>query len=592
MRAAAEKAKSRLILTNSSCTRKGAVIVLVFLLAFLAEGAAQSFCHLAKPVGTAYTDTITKPGTYYYSAWTYDLPMDVYFITDEVTCAPEVWTDLTCTPGQYNDPNIRELIRDTVKYGISVPMRLNCEPLWVDSISAYVYHIKLGKSYRNRLKLVGVDYNVQAYVKVVLPCGGVAHMEQDTSSQACFNDARRMALTDSTHVLANDSLSTYIFPYKDWLGEADSVALYWEGNAPARIWVAGDNCEFQTDVQHVWDYYDVAANGEVHLSKSMLSNAVNSGTQDTAGYLFAKIVSVEEGRLFSRPLVPELQGATLLQIGKTVHVDVAEEAFYCFPHEWESVEWVANTRKLVTMYLHASPEEEPVDSFKFDLQDSVRRVLTWSKPEMKLLRAHATGPLFFVRLDCSRNEFSFTPRSLENSGACVPKAIRLRSGVPQNAGKDLIFALYYPDWEGYPMEISWTNSDAGILQNFFIADTCEFTLRYSTNATKKRCVYYKQTARGSDVLKIDSATIAGWKERVTPEGFFYVRMTTGGTIIFTTAKPAETDPEGDDPEIPTAVENVQGDNVQSTKVIENGQLYLMYKGTMYNVQGMKVVSEK
>ena len=42
------------------------------------------------------------------------------------------------------------------------------------------------------------------------------------------------------------------------------------------------------------------------------------------------------------------------------------------------------------------------------------------------------------------------------------------------------------------------------------------------------------------------------------------------------------------PKMPTAVENVQGDNVQSTKVIENGQLYLMYKGTKYNVQG-KVV---
>lgn len=42
------------------------------------------------------------------------------------------------------------------------------------------------------------------------------------------------------------------------------------------------------------------------------------------------------------------------------------------------------------------------------------------------------------------------------------------------------------------------------------------------------------------------------------------------------------------PKMPTAVENVQRDNVQSTKVIENGQLYLMYKGTKYNVQG-KVV---
>ena len=39
------------------------------------------------------------------------------------------------------------------------------------------------------------------------------------------------------------------------------------------------------------------------------------------------------------------------------------------------------------------------------------------------------------------------------------------------------------------------------------------------------------------------------------------------------------------PKMPTAVENVQGDNVQSTKVIENGQLYIIKNGVKYNAQG-------
>ncbi len=30
---------------------------------------------------------------------------------------------------------------------------------------------------------------------------------------------------------------------------------------------------------------------------------------------------------------------------------------------------------------------------------------------------------------------------------------------------------------------------------------------------------------------------------------------------------------------------VQGDDVQCTKVLRDGQIYIMYKGTMYNVQG-------
>lgn len=42
------------------------------------------------------------------------------------------------------------------------------------------------------------------------------------------------------------------------------------------------------------------------------------------------------------------------------------------------------------------------------------------------------------------------------------------------------------------------------------------------------------------------------------------------------------------PQVATGVEDVQGDNVQATKVLINGQLYIMYNGTMYNVQGQLV----
>jgi len=40
--------------------------------------------------------------------------------------------------------------------------------------------------------------------------------------------------------------------------------------------------------------------------------------------------------------------------------------------------------------------------------------------------------------------------------------------------------------------------------------------------------------------------------------------------------------------VPTSVVNVQEDKVQTTKVIENGQLYILYNGTKYNVQGARL----
>ena len=41
-------------------------------------------------------------------------------------------------------------------------------------------------------------------------------------------------------------------------------------------------------------------------------------------------------------------------------------------------------------------------------------------------------------------------------------------------------------------------------------------------------------------------------------------------------------------QVATGVENVQGDNVQSTKVLENGVLYIIKNGVRYNAQGQKV----
>ena len=553
---------------------------------------AQSFCHLVQDVGTYYRDTLPAGGTYYFSAQTFDLPMEVSFTSLDPECsqAPQIWADLTCTPGYYSDPNMQELIQDTAKYGLSVPMSVTCETDIIDG--HYVYHMNVGKSYRNKLQLVGIDYSVPAYIKIILPCTCVALFEQDTSSTACFNDARRMRLVDSTQVLAYDTLSTYIFPYKDWLKEADSVALYWDGPADARIWVAGDECEFKADVQHTWDFYDIPANGEYHLSKSMMQNAAENGTQDTAGFLYAHVVCPEEGQLFTRPLTPNLHGATLFRYNQAQKVTIADSTYYCFPKDWTSVEWNANTRKIVKAYLYAMPNTNPVDSFKFDLQDSTRRVLHWTKQEMNALRSKASDPLLYVRFTCSREEVAITPFEL-NEDACLGNTVRVHSGVSLTTGKNHVYRFYYEDWTGYPMEIEWTTSDASKLQNLFIADICSFETNYRNSNTKNHTAYYFQTARGGQTWTVDSTTIAGWEIKLPPlDGYYYVRTTADGTITFTTTKPEEQDPKGDDPEDidpgPTTGMSAQEVTVVYKKILYNGQILIIRDGKAYSITGQAI----
>lgn len=549
---------------------------------------AQSFCHLVQDIASHYEDTIEAAGTYYYSANTDSLPMDLYFISTDPTCAtpPELWFDLTCTPGVYSDPNIRELLQDTAKYGISVPMKLNSETEWVDSIQAFVHHLKLGKSYRNRLKLVGINYNVRAYVKVVVPCAGIAKIEQDTSSMACYNEARRVSLPDSTRVLANDSLNTYIFPYKDWIAQADSVALHWDGEQPVRIWIEGNECDFMTDVMHAWDYYDIPAGGEYHLSRIAMENALRSGTQDTTGFFYAKIFSSDEGRIFTRPLIPETKGATMLQFDSTYQVSAGENSFFCFPVTWESTKWVAQTRKKVTLYLHTSPELAPVDSFSFDLEDDKRRVLFWSKPEMALIKPRAVGQLLFVRFRSSA-DIEFAPLALSELSHCANISSRLRPGVEYPCSRDYIYGLYYSDWEGYPMEIQWIAPTPTTLLQFFIGDTCGFAPDNRQSSTLEHRVYYKQTARGGrQTWTIDSATVDGWKSRVSVDGYLYFRMTAGGTITFITTKPEEEEPE----DTPTGWFYVEPET-EYRKVIHNGQIYILRGGKTYTITGQSVKIE-
>lgn len=561
---------------------------------------AQSFCNKVQAVGTYYEDTIETPGTYYFSAMTFDLPMDVSFTSLDPNCSevPQIWADLTCTPGIYSDPNIQALVKDTVKYGVSVPMSITCQTDTIDG--HYVHHLKLGKSYKNKLQLVGVDYSVPAYVKVILPCGGVAHMEQDTSSQACINDARRIALTDGTRVLANDSLSTYILPFKTWLTGADSVALSWEGPEPAHIWLNGNNCEFEIDVQHSWDNFIIPANGEVHLPKDYLNLGVKE-VQDTAGYLFAKIFSAEEGTFSSRPLVPETKGATLLNYDSIQHVTIADRAFFCFPKAWTDIEWVANTRRVVKLFLHSSPELAPVDSFYFDLQDTtIRRVLQWTKPEMNLLRTYASSELLFVRFECS-GDFTFTPYELTESSSCLNSAIRVRSGQPIECAKDKLFGLKYDEWKDYPMEIRWETPEASNLQNLYFLDTCKLTIKptwtQTSYSTKVRTVYYKQTQRGGETWMIDSATIAGWIAKRPPvDGFYYIQMLGTGTLTITNARPAEQDPDDGlplDPEIPDVPTSIDQQEVilPCRKILHNGQILIIRAGKAYTITGQTVKIE-
>ncbi len=68
----------------------------------------------------------------------------------------------------------------------------------------------------------------------------------------------------------------------------------------------------------------------------------------------------------------------------------------------------------------------------------------------------------------------------------------------------------------------------------------------------------------------------------------WIRIYQRGDANESFVSPAASDAIEPEPENWLGIENVQSDKGQCTKVIENGVLYLMYKGTRYNVQGQRV----
>ena len=190
---------------------------------------------------------------------------------------------------------------------------------------------------------------------------------------------------------------------------------------------------------------------------------------------------------------------------------------------------------------------------------------------------------------------TITPFELSDE-ACLSNTVRVHSGVSLATGKNYVYRFYYEDWKDYPMEIEWTTSDASKLQNLFIADICSFETNYRNSNTKNHTAYYFQTARGGQTWTVDSATVAGWETKLPPlDGYYYIRTTADGIITFTTTKPEEQDPEGDDPEdgpeeggITTGWWIVKPET-ECKKIMHNGQIYIMRGGKTYSITGQVVM---
>ena len=123
-------------------------------------------CEDPIPVDSNYVGSISGPCELWYTAWTYDLPLNVHFIPANANSmySPEVIVDFTCVPGYYADPKLDSLINLVDAYDVSFPIEFLCD--YVEKDGKVEWDLSVNKSYREQLAEFGIPYNVQAFIKV------------------------------------------------------------------------------------------------------------------------------------------------------------------------------------------------------------------------------------------------------------------------------------------------------------------------------------------------------------------------------------------------------------------------------------------
>ena len=510
-------------------------------------------CNDPIPLGKDYSAEITKTGTVYYSANTFDLPLAVYFKTSTPNQPPLVEMDFTCTPGVYLDSILCSLFcKKEGGGGIEFDMPHKPE-LKVTTLEdgSFAYYIAMGKTYRDLLLQVGIDYNVVVHIKVTYKSTGTMTMSPDAFGN-CMDGYKFMHIGDTIHVHADDISRHVVVPYIQWM--EDSIRYVWDGTAPIQLSVATE-CEFDPDDNRnpkIANFEELQPKDTFKLTSQDLKRYVNSGEfTSEAGMFFAKWHSAGTGvlKLERVPQAPPRGGATLLRYNKATEVVPSDTLVktYAIPFTWtDTIKFITPTDHVFKMYIGTDPDflpQQAIASYQF-LRRENGHWLGLFADEMKELWKKTHEQYLYVKIWCTEKT-TITPLHWSTS-TCLADNHTVYL-PPQNASITIdrrdsrIFRLYYPQWKGGDIKFQFSKTQEC---KVIVADTCKIS---GTN-TSASSVIASKSLKNKNVYSFTVDEIENWEPRVVDEdGFIYLRLYTdvsgGGVVTLTTTAPEEEDPK-------------------------------------------------
>ena len=510
-------------------------LVVVFLaVAMMAQTGLT--CQDAIPVDSNYVGAVDGPCELWYTAYTYDLPLNVYFLPDAENSpyGPDVYVDFTCETGKYEDPNIADLVTSVTGFGYDLPLEFMCNDVIREGRRAY--DLNIGKFYRDQLTEFGINYNVQAFVRVTYHEGGRISFRPDTLFKNCMENSHYIELGDTLNIEADDSQSVFVAALPDW--KKDSIRFVWDGAEPLRMFFATTECNFtpSTTNDYVYKYYDIVAGTPLKMYSDEMSTDIDASKD--GGIFYVKMISASAGRLIVEkiPMDPPAGNATLLDYDQSVDVVANDEAIFAFKKTWRQA----------TAFVGAEEFEMQVsNSHLFDASASGAFVSTYNSSslnnvhmvgftsaEMKTLTAKAKDNYLYVRFVVSAAN-TLTPQYWDIS-ECIDNTSMITPNVSFSAAKggSAIYRFAYSDIKGYDLAIQWGASSKMYM---YIGDTCSFAM-----SSDDPHVIYEEYYSRKGTLTVEAATVLSWEEHVDAEGYLYARFDPSrtGSVTFTLSEPA------------------------------------------------------
>ena len=521
-----------------------ALTVVLMATTAVAQTTLGQSCDNPIPVNKSYSSHVdVDPNVGYkevwYTAWSYDLPMHVYFSPDSMNSVwgPEVEIDFSCTTGDYSfDHKLDSVIKILKTMNVELPVGFLCEE--VSRNGKVEWDLSIDEKYRDQLTEFGLTHNVQAFVKVIYTESGSVSLTPDTTFQSCIEHGHYAQLGDTIDIAANDSNKMIVLPYSEW--KNDSIRFVWIGDKSARVWVAEDECRF-TPVEgsgYVKAKYDIDKDTPKKLYTADMQSAIDNWIG--AGIFYAKVLSEGAGQLvIERIPLGEIQGdAILLKHGEPVNLQANDNRVFCFPKGWKSTEFLANTQYLMDMHVSNTSEFEignanVITKYAFS-KDGDNRQLQLSTADISALGASSSDDYVYVRFQCN-SATTLTP-SLWNVSSCIDNTILVTSGqtFSVSANSKSVYRLVYDDWKNYDFTMEWTGTKS-LTATF--ASYCSFT----TTATD---FLDKVSVRKKSSSVVNIAMVDGWMYRIENDGFVYFRLVSSGKgdMTMTSSKPVEEDP--------------------------------------------------